>query len=521
MRKQIELRLKGGVPVIDMNDPWCDDVLHRHQSAKYLMRLVLSSQEPTTIFINGAWGSGKTFFLQRWLADLSNNGAFALLYNAWEDDGIADPMLSLIGQLHMYLHNQPKYRNCWNCVWKIAERMFLAGLDEMSYAVEHVTGVNPERAVSKCGSKVAQMLEQYKEAKKQQGLFSERLVGLAHKIQHETNYPLIIVVDELDRCVPLYAVRVLERIKHFFMVPNVVFVIGIDRDQFGHTIRSVYGDIDVDNYLHRFVDFEFSLPMPDRQKFIELLWGRSCIDNVLRDVGCKTKLNARLGSARKIICALSKLHGLSLREIETSFRYFVLALRMSDDRKLFPADLAAVMSVLKVKNAEIVEDWVGCNIDAPSIVDSILPVDTILDSSLIAEIVAVVYATQYSEVADIARAANVFIDLCRTKNLNGDEFKVRVPQCVLRMKNAELRNIADLVDQYHKSRNYRSSSHAMLLQLASKEGFAQYDASIYKGMRNDIISAMSVQKYSNHNDRTCRTVKVSADSIQLKIHNVG
>ena len=134
---------------------------------------------------------------------------------------------------------------------------------------------------------------------------------------------------------------------------------------------------------------------------------------------------------------------------------------------------------------------------------------------------AVVYATQYSEVADIARAANVFIDLCRTKNLNGDEFKVRVPQCVLRMKNAELRNIADLVDQYHKSRNYRSSSHAMLLQLASKEGFAQYDASIYKGMRNDIISAMSVQKYSNHNDRTCRTVKVSADSIQLKIHNVG
>ncbi|WP_431137922.1 P-loop NTPase fold protein, partial [Psychroserpens mesophilus] len=35
--------------------------------------------------------------------------------------------------------------------------------------------------------------------------------------------PLIFIVDELDRCRPNYAVSILEQIKHFFSVSNIVF----------------------------------------------------------------------------------------------------------------------------------------------------------------------------------------------------------------------------------------------------------------------------------------------------------
>ena len=100
------------------------------------------------------------------------------------------------------------------------------------------------------------------------------LKGLAQKVHDKTGRPLIICVDELDRCRPLYAIEMLERIKHLFNVPGIVFLLGMDRLQLCHSIQATYGDIDTDNYLHRFVDLEFVLPEPDREKFLEDLWDR-------------------------------------------------------------------------------------------------------------------------------------------------------------------------------------------------------------------------------------------------------
>lgn len=80
-------------------------------------------------------------------------------------------------------------------------------------------------------------------------------------------------IDELDRCRPNYAVTVLEQIKHFFSVPNIVFVLSIDKVQLGHAIRGVYGSefIDADDYLRRFIDIEYSLPDPEYDKYTNYL----------------------------------------------------------------------------------------------------------------------------------------------------------------------------------------------------------------------------------------------------------
>ena len=96
----------------------------------------------------------------------------------------------------------------------------------------------------------------------------KRLFLLAARIKQKTGKPLIICVDELDRCRPTYAIEMLERIKHFFNIPGIVFMLGIDREQLCASIASVYGAIDTENYLHRFFDIEFVLPPPDRQAFI-------------------------------------------------------------------------------------------------------------------------------------------------------------------------------------------------------------------------------------------------------------
>jgi predicted KAP-like P-loop ATPase len=62
------------------------------------------------------------------------------------------------------------------------------------------------------------------------------------------------MVDELDRCRPDYAIRVLERIKHFFDISGIVFIIGMDRNQLCHSICGLYGErFNSSEYLKKFI----------------------------------------------------------------------------------------------------------------------------------------------------------------------------------------------------------------------------------------------------------------------------
>lgn len=75
---------------------------------------------------------------------------------------------------------------------------------------------------------------------------------------------MIVIVDELDRCRPTYAVELLEIVKHLFNVPGIVFVLGVDRGQLASSAAKVFGTgVDADGYLRRFIDLECALPEPD------------------------------------------------------------------------------------------------------------------------------------------------------------------------------------------------------------------------------------------------------------------
>jgi predicted KAP-like P-loop ATPase len=74
------------------------------------------------------------------------------------------------------------------------------------------------------------------------------------------NSPLFVMIDELDRCRPSYAVTVLERVKHLFEANDVVFIFATDTNQLQHTIRGAYGgDFDGRSYLSRFFDRRYSV----------------------------------------------------------------------------------------------------------------------------------------------------------------------------------------------------------------------------------------------------------------------
>ena len=82
-----------------------------------------------------------------------------------------------------------------------------------------------------------------------------------------------MLVDELDRCRPTYAVEFLEVVKHLMTVDHVVYAFAMNRPELAHTVSSCYGpEFDGKGYLRRFIDVDFTLPQPSRRSFIRSLF---------------------------------------------------------------------------------------------------------------------------------------------------------------------------------------------------------------------------------------------------------
>lgn len=120
-------------------------------------------------------------------------------------------------------------------------------------------------------------------------------------------------MDELDRCRPSFAVKLLERIKHYFANDRITFVFSINAEELQHTIRQHYGSGFVaGRYLERFFDLRVSLPPADMAKFY-------------RSIG----YNGSPFVYDKVCEAVIKKHQFSLRE---TAKYFVLTRVATDNR---------------------------------------------------------------------------------------------------------------------------------------------------------------------------------------------
>ena len=100
--------------------------------------------------------------------------------------------------------------------------------------------------------------------------FQQSLCQVASTVFEKTDdKPIVVIIDEIDRCRPTYAVELLEAAKHLFSVNHVVFVLGINREQLAHSICALYGsDFNADVYLRRFIDASIHLPRTDRRSLL-------------------------------------------------------------------------------------------------------------------------------------------------------------------------------------------------------------------------------------------------------------
>ena len=236
--------LKIVEPEVNPNDPWCDDVLERKEIADRLTSIVRGQEAPFVISVDGRWGTGKTFLLKRWAQELQNQGFEAIYFNAWEDDFNDDPLLAIVGQLSEHFNE--------GVPDEIARTVAHATLN---IVVKRLTGLKIDELTPE------RLLDDYKGQGETKRAVKEQLSQLGYRVRDDTGQPLVFIIDELDRCRPTFAIELLERVKHIFDVPNIVFVFGINRGELVKSLESVYGEIDAGTYLRRFFDMEFALLM--------------------------------------------------------------------------------------------------------------------------------------------------------------------------------------------------------------------------------------------------------------------
>lgn len=255
---------------IDINDPFKNCQLNRKTQADALLRLIPGFDKGGVIALNNKWGTGKTTFIKMFDAYLHINGYNSIYFNAWENDFEDNPLSAIIAELRENFKNEKKVDD----VIKFGAKLFLdVGSKAISHQLDKYIGSQTIKTISEAvNGSVKELFEEelkdYIEKKNSLKKFKKSLELFVADNSKKT--PLIFFIDELDRCRPNYAVKVLECIKHLFAVPNILFVLSIDKVQLQNAINGFYGSekFDSGEYLIRFIDLEYSLPNLGIEAFI-------------------------------------------------------------------------------------------------------------------------------------------------------------------------------------------------------------------------------------------------------------
>ncbi|CAH7284239.1 KAP NTPase domain-containing protein [Vibrio chagasii] len=252
------------------------------------------SDDGYVLNLNAEWGAGKTTFLQCWYNELSQNHP-VVYFDAWKSDFSKDAMLALIDCFHAQLtsplsDNKELIRKFFEkggyfirksipslAAGVLKHQMGMSNDDPLIEDLPSAFDIDiPDKA---CGDALKEVLKGVLEQRtKVKGIedfkailesLSKAVIDSYEASDSPKQYPIYVLVDELDRCRPSYAIEVIENIKHFFDTKQFVFVVATDTAQLQHSIKAVYGnEFDAYSYLSRFFHKTITLPPPSTEQFL-------------------------------------------------------------------------------------------------------------------------------------------------------------------------------------------------------------------------------------------------------------
>lgn len=365
--------------IINEEDIFESDKLDRKDAIENLSHLIVSTKEAFTLSINADWGTGKTTFVKLWQTHLKKEHQVNSVYfSAWEDDFSKEPLISILGEINRYIEDNfesksdtaQTFEKVKEFGGKILKRALPAlvkgatsGLIDLDSGVESALGAITEETTK-------ELINKYSEDKAITQKFKDAIQALLENM--DDSKPFVIFIDELDRCRPLYAIELLERVKHIFGIDGLIFVLSIDKKQLSESIKSQYGNIDTNAYLKRFIDLEYNLKNDGVDKFCEYLYYSVYeLDKLLSSKQIKKEYGKYNELA--MLKFLAKSMNLSLREIEQVFIQINIIFKTIPLR-LFEVHFRVIVFfvILKLKSFQLYDDLVNTRKPVKEVLASIL-----------------------------------------------------------------------------------------------------------------------------------------------------
>lgn len=243
------------------------DVLNRDSFIRNLIRITgtLSRKKKGCCFgIDGVWGSGKTFVLERFEKKMKEDGQFYVYhYNCWKYDYYQEPVIAIIAVILECIEggmqvDKDMAKADGAIFWRNIKEELAEAAGEWC---KNKIGVNLIGIVDKTVNGITEvsngydMLHEFREALEK----TQKIIR-----QMAERKTVLVVVDELDRCLPEYAIKILERLHHIFDgLENVVVIVSMDKGQLKNSVRQIFGSEpgrkNIDVYLRKFFAFHMSL----------------------------------------------------------------------------------------------------------------------------------------------------------------------------------------------------------------------------------------------------------------------
>ncbi|MGE6687938.1 KAP family P-loop NTPase fold protein [Stutzerimonas stutzeri] len=346
---------------VNHDDIFACDKLGREAEVKNIAGLLINIPGPLTFAISSPWGTGKTSFSKLLHAHLLSQGHRAIYFNAWATDFADDPLTAFLGEMNehlsSFLQGDQQKSEAWAKAKEtgayLARKVLPVALNIATAGILNIDERIEDKISELMGGVTEDAISEYTKDKKQIQQFRENISELA---SGEPKNSIYIFIDELDRCRPIYAVELLERIKHLFDVPGITFVLSMDKGQLAHSICGLYGNnFDGNGYLRRFIDVEYRLKPVKASLYAEHIFeatGLSAIFSKRQDQSRSFQYEKT--EILRVLELLDKAHSLSLRDLEQYIaRLRLIYYAVQDGYHVYPYITAFIVYLQMYKPAAL------------------------------------------------------------------------------------------------------------------------------------------------------------------------
>ncbi|WP_136523961.1 KAP family P-loop NTPase fold protein [Geomonas ferrireducens] len=328
-------------PYVPPETPFANDKLKREPFANALTNLVQNLDDPAVITIDAPWGEGKTTFAKMWRASLKSKNCRCIYIDAFANDYLDDPFVVLVGEIATYIQETYSAEHpIFSSIESVLKKASRAGVKLLSFGtkiglkaatlgilkdndfkdMEEIKEAVTNDSFDFANNLFEKKLRDHKADAATVEDFKNTLSDFAKQIKEDTSYPLVLIIDELDRCRPTYAVDFIEKIKHIFSVENVIFTLILNKNQLAAAVSSIYGEkLEATQYLQKFFTIETSLSKNEDDVNDDY---RAFCNHVYNALGIDAGND--VSSLQSTMIGLSELFSLSFRDIEKCYSHIAL-----------------------------------------------------------------------------------------------------------------------------------------------------------------------------------------------------